>query len=68
MSVWTVELGDCEPMLPTAEHLLQVGLKRATEALSHGWPVEDVARILVVAGYAADLVQVDAAALEGIAP
>jgi len=41
-------------LLPTADHVLDVGVRRAVDALRDGRSVEDATRILMVAGVAAE--------------
>lgn len=51
-------------LLPTADHVLDVGVRRAIDALRAGRPVAEVERILIVAGVAAELIQTDAPGLD----
>ena len=49
-------------LLPSAEHTLEVGIRRATELLKAGRSTDDATRVLMVSGYAAALMQMDAPA------
>lgn len=44
------------PLLPGAEHVLDVGVRRALLLIRRGHPHEDVERVLLVAGAAAVLI------------
>lgn len=51
-------------LLPDAERVLDIGVRRAVDCLRAGGTHDDAVRILIVAGAAASLIQTEAERLE----
>lgn len=62
LAVLEVMVAPHGPLLPTAEHVLELGLRRATQMIRDD-RYDDALRTLAVAGAAAELIQSDAHAL-----